>query len=92
MGTGVTGPAWSIWPPFFLPLPSSCALLEIKCMFSSKMNGREREKEKPPRVEKWQLLAADFLPLPRRQLSVSSAHPCPARLYANEKLFPCLPI
>ena len=52
---------------------------------------RRGKKKKPPRVEKWLLLTADFLPWPRRQSCVLNS-PLAAKLYANEKLFPCLPI
>lgn len=78
------------FPPLF---PGSVLCLKLNFCFLPKrmMERGKKKKKKPPRVEKWLLLTADFLPWPRRQSRVLNS-PLAARLYANEKLFPCLPI
>lgn len=80
------------------PLPSSCALFEIKCMFSSKMSDREQRKSHPG------LKSGSFLQLTSRlcqegssacpQLTLAGAssmqmrsrfHVCPSEALVSEK-------
>ena len=62
------GPAWSLGLPSFPPLfPGSVLCLKLNFCFLPKWMMEREKKKKPPRVEKWLLLTADFLPWPRRQ-------------------------
>ena len=89
--------------PFFLLLPGVCALFEIKLRFSSKMNDGEREKEREREKKKKnekrnshpRLKSGGFDQLTSCLSQGSAVLSSPlngAELYANEKLFPCLPI